>query len=663
MIIIGAAGCGMITYAWSSLDALTAERETGLMRRALDRKRDRLKEDLASVTVWTEAYDKTARAFDPAWAHLNYGQYLSQYMNHDLSMVVDSRDRLIYASSGGEVVDVSVLQVLAASAGPLIARTRADEAARRRAKPNPKAFDRVASAQAVVRSGGRLYLIAASTVAPELEDPRDPLPGPDPIALSGVELNAAFMESLAADYGLQQPHFAGRLDGDQPKVPLLDVEGADVGAIAWTPTRPGQEVLARAWVPITGTGLALLLLLALLSLRIRWVSRTLVASAEAAKAADQAKSAFLANMSHEIRTPLNAVLGMTQVMEAGPLAQDQRQRLKVIRESGQVLLQLLNDVLDLSKIEAGRLDVQSTPFDLAETAGGAVRAFQDMAAAKDLVLTLTLAPEAAGQWLGDAARIRQVLANLISNALKFTLEGSVAVSIERTAEGLSFAVRDTGPGIAESDLARLFARFSQIDDTTTRRHGGTGLGLAISQQLCGLMGGALRAKSSPGSGSEFRFDLPLVRVDSAEPPATTVVEAEAHDPERPVRLLIAEDNATNQLVITSMLAPLDAEIILVENGRQLVETYETMRPDLVLADIQMPELSGTEAAVLIRRLEAQRGWRRAPIIALTANVMAHQLNEYAAAGMDGHVAKPIEVEKLYAALEAALATSEGMMAA
>jgi signal transduction histidine kinase/CheY-like chemotaxis protein len=664
-LTILAVGGGVVLYAWTSIDNLTVRREIGLMDRALDRKRARLKDDLASVTVWTEAYDKTARSFDPAWADINYGQYFSQYMHHDLSFVLDAGGQLIYASRAGEVLDdVATVQPLAEAARPLIDKVRAAEAANRRRNGQAKAFERIGQAEAFVALGDKVYLLAASTVAPEVEDSRAPLPGPDPIAVSGVELNAAFMKGLSADYGLDKANLIlGAGDAPIPHTHILDSRGARIGAIAWTPDRPGAEVLARAWLPLTGAGLALLLMLSLLSLRIASISRALVRAARAAEAADTAKSEFLANMSHEIRTPLNAVLGMTQVMEGGELDPVQRERLKVIRDSGQGLLGLLNDVLDLSKIQAGRLEITPAPFDLAEVASGVFRAFEVQAAAKDLSLDLVIADDARGEWMADALRLRQVLTNLIANAVKFTAQGGVRARIDRVADGLILSVTDTGPGIAPDALERLFDRFAQADATTTRRFGGTGLGLAICREICELMGGRLEVESRLGEGSTFRAVLPMAWVGPSTAAPAGSEPGLVEMGERPLRILVAEDNPTNQLVITAMLAPLGAEVQMVGDGMAMVEAWRLDRPDLVLADIQMPEMSGDEATRAIRRLERERGWPHTPIIALTANVMAHQLAEYRAAGMDGHVAKPIEIEKLYAALEAALPDDSGVAAA
>jgi CheY-like chemotaxis protein/anti-sigma regulatory factor (Ser/Thr protein kinase) len=257
--------------------------------------------------------------------------------------------------------------------------------------------------------------------------------------------------------------------------------------------------------------------------------------------------------------------------------------------------------------------------------------------------------------MGDALRIRQVLTNLISNAIKFTPAGSVVLRVTRGPEGLAFAVVDTGIGIGAEGLERLFDRFSQVDASTTRRYGGTGLGLAISQEIIGLMGGRLRVESSVGGGSCFSFTLPLRWLGaSCAAVADPVVGADLEHASQRFSILAAEDNPTNQLVLTSLLQPLDVDLTLVATGRAAVEAFKLARPDVILMDIQMPEMNGVDATREIRALERAEGWPRTPIIALTANVMAHQLDEYRQAGMDAEVAKPIELEKLYDALDAAL---------
>jgi signal transduction histidine kinase/CheY-like chemotaxis protein len=368
----------------------------------------------------------------------------------------------------------------------------------------------------------------------------------------------------------------------------------------------------------------------------------------AAEAANAAKSAFLATISHEIRTPLNGVLGMAQVMLANELSEGQRERIAIIQRSGEALLAILNDVLDLAKIEAGHLTLESIEFDLAELARGVHASFLPLADEKQLSLRLVV-DDVRRHRLGDPLRIRQILSNLISNAIKFTDAGEVLVRIGEAEHGLVVAVSDTGVGIAPADLPRLFQKFDQLDSSVTRRFGGTGLGLAICHELASLMGGDIRVESEPGCGSLFSLRLPLPLASrpcgaSAGPVLVPLA------PRAAIRVLAAEDNPVNQLVLRSILSPLNVEVTIVADGQAAVEAWEAGAWDVVLMDVQMPVLDGLAATRCIRALEAERGCSRTPIIAVTANVMAHQVDGYAAAGFDGVVAKPIAVDELFRVL-------------
>ena len=374
-----------------------------------------------------------------------------------------------------------------------------------------------------------------------------------------------------------------------------------------------------------------------------------------AEEASRAKSEFLANMSHEIRTPLNAVLGMAQVMGREPLEPRQRQRLEVISESGRALLSTLNAVLDLTKIEAGKVELESSDFMLEEVVHRAAATYAPLAAQKDVRFVLDLAPDAGGAWRGDSTRLRQVLGNLLSNALKFTEVGEIRLSTTLAPEGVRFEVTDTGVGIPDHKLETIFEKFTQADNSTTRRYGGTGLGLAICREFVALMGGRWDVSSTPGRGSSFAFVLPLARSETAMSLAGEGAEAAA---ERSLRLLAAEDNPTNQLILSALLEPLDVELRLVGDGQAAVEAFRAERFDVILMDVQMPVLNGVEATREIRRHEAAQGLARTPILALTANVMSHQVEDYVAAGMDGVVGKPIEAARLLAAIEAVLGGGE-----
>jgi PAS domain S-box-containing protein len=383
--------------------------------------------------------------------------------------------------------------------------------------------------------------------------------------------------------------------------------------------------------------------------------RALVQAKEEAEGATRAKSAFLATMSHEIRTPLNGVLGMAQAMAMGEATDQQRERLEVIRQSGESLLAILNDVLDLSKIEAGKLELEQAEFDIDELSRGAIGAFAATAQAKGLAFELKVERAARGVYRGDSVRVRQILYNLVSNALKFTETGGVGVLVGRRNKTLSIAVTDSGIGIAADKLAGLFQKFEQADASTTRRYGGTGLGLAICRDLAELMGGTVRAESTPGAGATFIAELPLTRV-SAAPAKTVAPPVECGEPIEGggIRVLAAEDNGMNQLVLRTLLEQIGVTPVIVGNGREAVTAWAREPWDLILMDVQMPEMDGPTATGVIRARERAERRARTPIVALTANAMAHQVAEYLRTGMDDFVAKPIEAGRLYAVIQDAL---------
>jgi signal transduction histidine kinase/AmiR/NasT family two-component response regulator len=391
----------------------------------------------------------------------------------------------------------------------------------------------------------------------------------------------------------------------------------------------------------------------------------LVEARDAAEAANVLKSHFLANMSHEIRTPLNGVLAMAQIMAMGSLDDVQRQRLEVIRQSGEALLAVLNDILDLSKIEAGRMELEDAEFDTAELGRQLEAVHAAVAAGKGLSFSVEVAPSARGVRRGDHVRVQQILNNLLVNAVKFTPTGQVRVVFEGQGDdgeaGLKIAVSDTGIGIPADKLPLLFQKFSQVDSSTTRRFGGTGLGLAICRELAQLMGGGVWAESREGEGSTFYVTLPLTRTSPGAEADASPTETGGGDISS-LRILAAEDNPTNQLVLKTVLATFGLEVDVVPDGRLAVEAWSGGGYDLILMDIQMPVMDGVSATKEIRRIEARDGLKHTPIIALSANAMLHQVKEYLGAGMDMHVAKPIQLVKLQEALESVLSGQDDQAA-
>jgi signal transduction histidine kinase/AmiR/NasT family two-component response regulator len=423
-----------------------------------------------------------------------------------------------------------------------------------------------------------------------------------------------------------------------PVVPYV----AAVPALAWMRGAALVEIcsLAGACVLLVGTAFQL--------------RKFSVRALEGERRANAAKSEFLATVSHEIRTPLNGVLGMAQVMAAGELSEPQRRRLDTLRQSGETLLLLLNDILDLSKIEAGKLDLEDADFDLEPLCRSIHAAFAPVAAGKSLGLHLEIADSALGVYRGDSARLRQILFNLLSNAVKFTERGEVRVSVSRGGRDLCVAVADTGIGIPADRIARLFGKFEQADASTTRRFGGSGLGLAICNTLTGLMGGTIEVESREGRGSTFRMLLPLARIGEAKVPVAGDAPSRPSPRQTGVRVLAAEDNTVNQLVLRALLEQADADLTIVGDGAEAVEAWRAGEWDVILMDVQMPVMDGPAATRAIRAAEAETGRSATPIVALTANAMAHQIAEYADAGMDAFVAKPIKVEELFAAIETAM---------
>ena len=668
VVIVALGGLALLAFAAVAVDRLQAREEHIVVAQTLERSLDRLDSDVAAAAVWDQAYEKLRPGTDVVWLDTEIGSYYAHNRGDDLAVMIDAADRPFYAWVGdGRVAAESQAEIVRA-AGALIAQVRRAEAvardARNRARPaNPDAASVAETAHGLVRADERIYMVAISTVTPEkVGQPRRPEPAV--IVLCAQQVDRHLLPTLTDEMRIRAPKVLEVAPRGVGTIALSDPGGLPLGWLAWKPKQPGLDAVRQA-APLVLPGVLLLALAGLaLALRIRQVLRELDASeagqkaalAEVVEARDRAQSAnlaksqFLANMSHEIRTPLNGVLGMAQVMEQSGLGSPHREHLKIIRDSGETLLAILNDVLDLSKIEAGRFELDDHVFDLAQTVATACRPFALLADQKDVAFAIEIDPAALGAWCGDSVRLRQVLSNLASNAVKFTHEGQIRLHVSVMDDGLTFTLSDTGIGIAPEHVAGLFEKFVQADSSTTREFGGTGLGLAISRELVERMGGTLRMDSAPGKGSTFVFRLPFARAEAADNAAPEV----ADDDIRALRILAAEDNATNAFILRALLEPAGVELRTVANGREAVDAFHADDFDLILMDVQMPVMNGIEATRAIRERESQHRLTPTPILALSANVMSHQILEYELAGMDGVVAKPVDAGKLIEAIAAVM---------
>ena len=426
---------------------------------------------------------------------------------------------------------------------------------------------------------------------------------------------------------------------------------AAVVAAGWAWATWGQT--QTHWAPplamlLAGTALALLAhQLAMVA-----TQRRLDYERAVAAEASRAKSQFLANVSHEIRTPMNALLGIAELLAETPLTPEQKRHVEVFRSSGQSLFELINDLLDLSKIEAGRLELHSEPLRLRALLEERITLLTPRAREKGLALQLQIASDVPAVVRGDATRLAQTLTNLLGNAIKFTPAGDVTLSVAREdGNTLRFAVTDTGIGIAPSKLETIFEPFTQADGSVTRAFGGTGLGLSITRSLVGLMNGNITVTSTPGSGTTFWLRLPM---PAAELPELPVAPSPAGPPDRTsgarLAVLLAEDNEVNVYLVESMLAGAGCKIDVAPNGQSAVDQWRRTHYDLIFMDVQMPGMDGHAATRAIRQLETQMGRPRVPIYALSAHAFASDAQASLAAGCDAHLAKPASKATLLTAL-------------
>lgn len=370
-----------------------------------------------------------------------------------------------------------------------------------------------------------------------------------------------------------------------------------------------------------------------------------------AERASAAKSNFLAQMSHEIRTPLNGVIGMASGLGTTKLDEEQRKMVTTLQSSGELLLTVVNDILDISKVEAGQVSLEEADISLEQILNWIDSTYRPTSAAKGLKWETHLADDAQGWYRGDATRIRQILSNLVSNAIKFTPTGEVRAEVHclsRDAAGtaqIEIVVRDTGIGIPAERIGAIFNPFEQADASTTRKFGGTGLGLAITMRLAELMGGNIAVESTPGQGSRFTVTLSLERGQAPAAPADMPAQPADALAAR-LRALVVDDVATNRLVLQTLLTPLEVDVTCAGSGQEALDILESEHFDVILMDIQMPDMDGVQTTQQLRLREQRSGQDTTPVIAVTANVLPEQVAAYRAAGLDDHLAKPVRREDL-----------------
>ena len=400
----------------------------------------------------------------------------------------------------------------------------------------------------------------------------------------------------------------------------------------------------------------------------RLANEILAEARDSAEAANRAKSAFLANVSHELRTPLNGVLGIAEVLARTPLNDKQQEMVETIRHSGVTLEALVSDIIDLARLESGKVVATSETFDLGEHIRAAARPYGLQAARKRIGFAIDISPEADGMVCGDPVRLRQILGNLLSNAVKFTDHGEVRLTADRPdpqGATLRFAVTDTGVGFTSEFKARIFDRFQQADGSSTRRHGGTGLGLAVCKQAANLLGGDLQCDSELGQGSTFTLTLALpaaggeATVRAPEADGATISQAveaavaaaeEQNEDGHVLRVLVVDDHPTNRRVVEMILDQVGAERVSVENGQEALEAYVNDRFDVVLMDIQMPVMDGLTATQKIRLMEKEACRPSTPVIILSANALPEHIAAGKAAGAQRHLSKPISAATLLNAI-------------
>ncbi len=521
LVVLGAGG--LMAYAAAGIDRVQAAKERELARIRLDRTLNGLIQNINSSAIWNDSVITLAGEPDLAWIQSNFGDYYADFMGHAVTLVYDRHGQLILTSRNSEPVPAASEQAFVDAVAPLVARVRR-EAAAKHDRPRTS-FDAVVNRTAVVRAGDAIYLVGVGTVVPE--DMSTARLDNDPIIVSAKPLSG-FLTSLEQDLAFLGPVLVGtdaRGSKSQGLLALAGPDGTALGEVEWTPARPGLSVLRDA-APLVALLILLLAAAAVtLVLRVaRMVRRLeeneldLTEARDRAEAANVAKTRFLAIMSHELRTPLNGVLGMAQILAMGKLDARQRSQLGVLQQSGENLLDLIERILTVARLEKGDLVVEPTPVDVAAMMQALAAEHRGAADRVGLALDVCIGDKVPGLWHLDGGHLHQALGHLVDNAIRHTPHGSVRLEARLTGCQLELRVVDTGVGIAPARLPELFGKFVQADDSATRAREGAGVGLTLARGLVEAMGGSVRAMSTPGLGSAFLVQLPADRVEAGDQP-------------------------------------------------------------------------------------------------------------------------------------------------
>lgn len=651
-LFLGAKAVDRIARQWEE-----AQLEHGLANRLTE-----VEAALVPQVDWDDAVRHLDNRFNADWARNNIGVYLTQVSRASDVYILDASDRTVFAMRSGAAVDTAGDRPLAQAFAPLIAEIRRREAERgpfADVRPSETVIAKPIQRTIFAPYDGAAWAFTASLVQPDFGTalPKGPRA---PIVITGRPVGSSTAANLGDRYRVEDSRLTPVGQPARPGeavVYVRDASGKPLVSIRWTPRRPGTELLQRtAWV-VGPAVVVLLISLLLLQLATRRAARELVRREEElraalvrAEAADRAKSDFLTSISHELRTPLNSVLGALHLLKSEAISVDGARLVANALSSGQLVTALVNDILDASDGAADRLTLTPEPADLVALITSSLDPFQQQCRDKGLTLAADIAADV-GWARVDEVRLRQCLHNLVSNAVKFTDAGHLRVVARMDGDGarrvLQLAVEDTGMGIAPGQAEVLFERFNQADNSLTRRFGGAGLGLSITRTLARKMGGDVTWTERPGGGSVF-----VLTVEAAPAQRLSTEGDGVAAPLAGLAVLLVDDNAANLMVASKILEHLGAAVAHASSGAAALEGARDAAFDVILMDIQMPGMDGVET---VRRLRDGDGPNaRAPVIALTANVLPEQCAAYLAAGMNGVASKPISPQGLFAEIVAVL---------